>query len=101
MKKRLTSYMTENFYPGKNTYRGNKIDHETMQNFVGKELPVTLGDYNETENKYYWTEVLITPLRLISYDKRPEWQIPNEEKAFSKKHRKLVPNRYLWEIKPL
>ena len=44
---------------------------------------------------------MITPVKVLDYDRRPEFQIPDEEKSYSKKYDKLVPNRWLWEIKPL
>ncbi len=100
-KDRLISYMSEYFYSGQNKYRGNNFDTEILKRNIGKEVPLSLAKWNEQDKKYYWSQVMITPVRVLGYDRRPEWQIPEEEKSFSKKHDKYVPNRWLWEIKPL
>jgi len=98
---RLISYMSDNFYIGKDTYRGNKFDNEILKRNIGKKVIVVLGSWDEVDNKYYYSELTIIPKRFIHRDWRDESQIPTEEKAFSKKQRKLVPNRFLWEIEPL
>ena len=100
-KDRLISYMSENFYSGQNRYRGNNFDTKIIRKNVGKKVPLSLAEYNEDDKKYYWSEVMITPVKVLGYDRRPEFQIPDEEKSYSKKYDKLVPNRWLWEIKPL
>ena len=86
-KDRLISYMSEHFFKGQNKYRGNNFDTKVLKRNIGKEVPLSLAEWNEYDNKYYWSQ--------------PEFQIPDNEKSFSKKYNKLVPNRWLWEIKPL
>tara|TARA_Y100000996_G_C22039440_1_gene444409 strand:- start:12 stop:320 length:309 start_codon:yes stop_codon:yes gene_type:complete len=100
-KDRLISYMSEYFFKGQNNYRGNNFDTEVLKRNIGKEVPLSLAEWNEYDNKYYWSQLMITPVRVLDYDRRPEFQIPDNEKSFSKKYNKLVPNRWLWEIKPL
>ena len=100
-KDRLISYMSEHFYSGQDKYHGNKIDHEIFQKNIGKEIPLSLAEWNDYDKKYYWSKLMITPVRFMGYDSRPEFQIPNDEKSFSKKYGKYVPNRYHWRIKPV
>ena len=96
---RLVSYMSDNFYPGRRIYRGNKFDNEILKRNVGKAVPVSVAQYDGS--KYRWSQVKVVPVQFLKYDDRHENFIPEEEKAFSKKHGKLVPNRFAWEIEPL
>ena len=96
---RLYSYMSDNFYPGRKIYRGNKFDNEILKRNIGKEVPVSIAQYDGS--KYRWSEIKIVPMRFLQYDNRHENFIPEDEKAFSKKHKKMVPNRFSWEIQPL
>jgi hypothetical protein len=96
---RLFSYMSDNFYPGRTIYRGNKFDNEILKRNVGKEVPVSVAQYDGS--KYRWSQVKVVPVQFLKYDDRHENFIPEEEKAFSKKHGKMVPNRFAWEIEPL
>ena len=97
----LFSYMSDNFYPGRNIYRGNKFDNEILKRNIGKKIPVNVVNWDDTVKKYRWSRVNITPLKFLQYDNRHENFIPKDEKAFSKKHNKMVPNRFSWEIEPL
>jgi len=96
---RLFSYMSDNFYPGRKIYRGNKFDNEILKRNVGKEVPVSVAQYDGS--KYRWSQVKVVPVQFLRYDDRHENFIPEEEKAFSKKFGKMVPNRFAWEIEPL
>ena len=100
-KDRLYSYESDNFYPGRSIYRGNKLDNEILKRNIGKEVPVHIGNWDDTANKYRWSRVNITPVKFLKYDDRHENFIPDDEKAYSKKHGKRVPNRFAWEIETL
>ena len=96
---RLFSYMSDNFYPGKKIYRGNKFDNEILKRNIGKQVPVNVAQRDGSD--WRWSQVKITPVQLLRYDDRHENFIPEEEKSFSKKFGKMVPNRFAWEIEPL
>ena len=85
----LFSYMSDNFYPGRNIYRGNKFDNEILKRNIGKKIPVNVANWDDTVKKYRWSRVNITPLKFLQYDNRHENFIPKDEKAFSKKHNKI------------
>ena len=101
-KDRLYSYESDNFYPGRSIYRGNKLDNEILKRNIGKEVPVHIGNWDDTAKKCLgWSRVNITPIKFLNYDDRHENFIPDDEKAYSKKHGKRVPNRFAWEIETL
>ena len=52
-KDRLISYMSEHFYSGQDKYHGNKIDHEIFQKNIGKEIPLSLAEWNDYDKNIY------------------------------------------------
>ena len=93
MREKIVSWMPNKFWKGRTIYRCNKPDAIILAKNIGKKVDVLVMPGRNL--------ITIEPEEFIKKDTRSEWDIPENEKGWSKKFGRNVPNRYHFKIKPM
>ena len=93
MRERIISWMPNKFWEGREIYRCNYPDYEILIKNIGKKVDVLVMPNKDL--------ITIEPEEFLLKDKRSEWEIPENEKGWSKKFGRNVPNRFHFKIKPM
>jgi len=90
--KQVTTYHPD--VVNRNITRWDLKDHENWSE--GDIINVTIKEWSG--HRYFISKIKMKLKRFIGVDDRPSGLIPNSEKAWSNTQKKLVPNRYIWEV---
>ena len=91
-RERLETWMEGNFHEGRTIYRGNNKEYNILSKNIGKEVEVLMMPSRKI--------AVVVPTGYLGYDSRKEWEIPEDEKGWSLKNRRNVPNRHTFSIEP-
>ena len=99
MRKRdiITSWDYKKFNSKMTNYRADKLEANILKNNIGKIVNVKV--HNPKAPK----AVSIFPIKVnkyLDYDGTHESMIPDDQKNWSKKQKKLVPSRFIFKVEP-
>ena len=96
MRDTITSWATHKFNSDIQIYRADKAEANILKKNVGKVVNVKVHDIEFP--KAGPSTFPIKVLKYLGYDDTHESMIPESDKCWSKKQRKLVPNRYIFRV---
>ncbi len=93
----IISWNVDKFNSDITIYRADKAEANILKNNIGKIVNVKV--HNPKTPK----AVSIFPIKVnkdLGYDGTHESMIPDDQKNWSKKQKKLVPNRFIFKVEP-